>query len=52
MLSASIDKPFMRASLICFLCAFNVFLFGGYAKGEKFRDQINENYIKHQTPLI
>jgi hypothetical protein len=24
-----IDKSFMRASLICFLCAFNVFLFGG-----------------------
>jgi hypothetical protein len=24
-----IDKSFMRASLICFLCAFIVFLFGG-----------------------
>jgi hypothetical protein len=34
--SDSIDKSFKRASLICFLYAFNVFLFVVDAKGEKF----------------
>jgi hypothetical protein len=38
-------------TLICFLYVFNVFLFVGWCqRGRSFRDQINENCIKHQIP--
>jgi hypothetical protein len=42
-----IHKYFMRASLICFQHAFNVFLFSGWCqRGEVLRTKC----IKHQTP--
>jgi hypothetical protein len=51
-----IDKSFMRASLICFLHAFNVFLFGGWCqRGRSCRDQSNKmlsNTKHHQFKIL